>query len=145
MAKLNFDIFFLNFKEFQNTTWVPTGVFAYVWTYLSLQLYVSVSLWLVCLWKSGHLAFSNILMIINWKKITDWCVLVCQRLAYGQIQFWHIFLKFQRISKHNMGPHRSLCICLNLSVPTTLCECVTVTGVSLKKWPFGLFKYFNDN
>ena len=42
-----------------------------------------------------------------------------------------------------MSPHRSLCIYLNLSVPTTLCECDTVTGVSLKKWPFGLFKYFN--
>ena len=59
------------------------------------------SMWVChCDWcvsdKCGHLAFSNILLIINWKKLTDWCVLVCQRLTYGQIEFWHILLKFRR-------------------------------------------------
>ena len=75
----------------------------------------------------------------------DWSCLSVPTTGIWKFNFDIFFLKFQRISKHNMGPHRSLCICLNLSVPTTLCECVTVTGVSLKKWPFGLFKYFNDN
>ena len=80
------------------------------------------------------------------EKLTDWCVLVCQLQTYGQIEqieFCHILLKFQGNFKTQHGsPQRSLCICLSLSVPTTLCECVTVTCVSLKMWPFGLFKYF---
>ena len=134
--------FFLNFKEFQNTTWVPTGVFAYVWTYLSLQLYVSVSLWLVCLWKSGHLAFSNILMIINWKKNYG---LVCLSVPTTGIWPNSILTYFFKISKNfktqHGSPQESLHM-FELICPYNsmwVCHCDWCVSEKVAIWPFQIF------
>ena len=129
-------------KKFQNKTWVPTGVFG-ICSNLSVPTTLcecvtvtGVSLMNVAIWPF------QIFYCLLIEKLTDWCVLLCQLLTHGLIEFWHILLKFQRNFKtQHWSPQESMhmfeLICTYNSM--WVCHCDLCVSEKVAIWPFQIF------
>ena len=73
------------------------------------------------------------------EKLTDWCVLVCQRQTCGQIEFCHILLKFQGNFKTQHGSPQESMHMFELICPYNsmwVCHRDWCVSENVAIWPF---------